>query len=158
MMTRPDFALDDADARRVAVGLFNHVWSLMDIADRTPAQDDEMVHAVHASRHHWSAIGGPENFARGEWQCSRVYAVLGRGEPALHHASRCLALCLDNGFNDWDLAYAYEAVARAHATAGDLEAAREAVAQARAVSITDAESATMLESDLATVETLLAAS
>ena len=30
-----------------------------------------------------------ENLARGEWQCSRVYTVLGRGEPAL--ATRCVA-------------------------------------------------------------------
>ena len=58
-----------------------------------PAQVDEMIHAAHASRFHWSRAEGVTtiNLARGEWQCCRVYAVLGRGEPALWHARRCLA-------------------------------------------------------------------
>ena len=30
--------------------------------------------------------------ARGENQCARAYAALGRAEPALHHANRCLDL------------------------------------------------------------------
>jgi hypothetical protein len=29
--------------------------------------------------------------ARGEWQISRVYTVVGLAEPALRHAQRCLA-------------------------------------------------------------------
>ena len=38
-----------------------------------------MIHAAHASRFHWSRAEGAEsvNLARGEWQCSRVYAVAG---------------------------------------------------------------------------------
>jgi hypothetical protein len=80
-----------------------------------------MLHAAHASRYHWSEAPecGPENLARGEWQVSRVYAVLGRGEPAVWHAQRCLDHCEANGIGDWDLAYAYEALARAHVVAGD---------------------------------------
>ena len=42
-----------------------------------------MLHAAHASRFHWGEVGEPVNFARGEWQISRVYAVLGRPEPAI---------------------------------------------------------------------------
>ena len=75
--------LDAADRRQLAVDLFNHVWTLLEKTDRTPMQDDEMLHAAHASRYHWGEVGEPVNFARGEWQCSRVYAVLGRAEPAL---------------------------------------------------------------------------
>ena len=63
-------------------------------------------------------------------------AVLGRGEAALYHAERCLELCTENGIGDWDLAAAYEAVARAHKVAGNdaefrrnLELGREALAQ-----------------------------
>jgi hypothetical protein len=52
-----------------------------------------------------------------------VYTVLGRSEPAIWHANRCLEHCEQNGIGDWDLAYAYEALARAHALAGDGEAA-----------------------------------
>ena len=64
------------------------------------------------------------NLARGDWQCSRVYAVLGRGEPALWHARRCLELTeAADDAEDWDLPFAYEALARAHAAAGHGEEA-----------------------------------
>ena len=92
-----------------------------------------MVKAAHASALHWLQVGKPVNFARSEWQISRVYAVLNRAEPALHHARRCLQICEDHGVGDFDLAFAYEALARAHAAAGGhdqakryLELAREA--------------------------------
>lgn len=111
--------MTDVDHRRLGVDLFNHAWTLLEKADRTPAEDDELLHATHASAYHWSRVGAPENLARGEWQVSRVNAVLGRGEAALHHAQRCLDHCLEHGIGDWDLAYAYEALARAHKVAGD---------------------------------------
>ena len=125
--------MTDVDHRRLGVDLFNHTWTLLEKPDRTPAEDDELLHATHASAYHWSRVGAPENLARGEWQVSRVNAVLGRGEAALHHARRCLDHCLEHGIGDWDLAYAYEALARAHKVAGDeaeyrrnLELARDA--------------------------------
>ena len=112
------------DHRQLGVDLFNHVWALLELPERTREQDDELVHAAHASRHHWAHAGaGPEHLARGEWQISRVYAVLGRSEPALHHARRCLELCEEHGIGDWDLAYAHEALARAHGLAGNAEEA-----------------------------------
>jgi hypothetical protein len=123
----------DVDHRRLGVDLFNHTWTLLEKADRTPAEDDELLHATHASAYHWSRVGAPENLARGEWQVSRVNAVLGRAEAAIHHARRCLDHCLEHAIGDWDLAYAYEALARAHKVAGDdaeyrrnLELARDA--------------------------------
>lgn len=147
-----DASLDRETERRVAVGLFNHVWTLMETTDRTPDQTDEMIHAAHASRYHWGNVGDAANRARGEWQCSRVYSVLGRGEPALWHARRCLEICEHDGIGDWDLAFAYEALARASRVAGDreardryLELAREAGAQ-----IKEAEDRQLLEADLAT--------
>jgi hypothetical protein len=70
-------------------------------------------------------------FARGEWQISRVYAVLNRPQPALHHAQRSLALCEDNGIADFDLAFGYEALARAHAEGGNASSAREYIEKAR---------------------------
>jgi len=110
--------------RRLAAQLFNATWDLMESTDRTPADDDAMIHSAHASRHHWGRVGTAANLARGEWQCSRVYAVLGRAEPCLHHARRVLAICEQNGIGSWDLAFAYEALARGHAIAGDAAEAR----------------------------------
>lgn len=111
--------IDDAARRQLAVDLFNHVWTLMTTPDRTPQQDVEMIHAAHASRHHWGDVGTPVNFARGEWQVSRVYSVLDRGEPALVHARLCLDTCVEYGIGDFDIAYAHEAMARAYRVLGD---------------------------------------
>jgi hypothetical protein len=123
--------LDPAQERAVAVGLFNYVWTLLEKPDRTGREDDLMAHAAHASRLHWEEIGEPVNHARGEWQISRVYATLGRAEPALHHARRCLEICEEHGIGDFDLAYAYEALSRAHAAAGEGDAVERYAALAR---------------------------
>lgn len=104
--------------RKSAVDCFNLVWTLMDKKDRTKEEDDKMVHAAHASRFHWGEIGTPLEFERGEWQISRVYTVVNRPESALYHAMRCLEICRENNIGDWDIAFAYEAMARAHAVAG----------------------------------------
>jgi hypothetical protein len=145
--------LTPEQTRQLAVDLFNQVWRLMEQPDRTPADDDRMLHAAHASRHHWGDIGRPENLARGEWQVSRVYTVLGRPEPALHHARRCLAICTDHGIGDWDLAYAHEALARAHAVAGDRERALASRrdAETAAEDIADEHDREHLERDLQTL-------
>ena len=55
-----------------------------------PTRTTRCSTAARASRFHWGEVGEPVNRVRGEWQCSRVYAVLGRAEPALWHARRCL--------------------------------------------------------------------
>lgn len=118
--------IDPATRRALAAGLFNRCWELLEIPDRTAAQDDEMVHTAHASRFHWGEIGTGANLARGEWMCARVYSTLGRAEPALHHAQRCLALLeadADGVVEDWDWAAAYEGLARASLVASDSAAA-----------------------------------
>ena len=150
--------LDDAGRRKLAADLFNGTWTFLEMSDRTPAQTDEMIHMAHASRFHWgevvaSGIGQPVNLARGEWLCSRVYAVLGRAEPALWHARRCLEIDEANGIRDWDIAFAYEAMARASSVAGDLVAAREWAARARAAceEVVEPEERELIEGDLATL-------
>jgi hypothetical protein len=109
--------------RRLAAALFNHVWELLETQHRSTAQDDRMVHAAHASRYHWGQVGEPVNLARGEWQCSRVYSVLGRAEPARHHGQRCLDIAIEHQLSYFDQACGYEALARASAVAGDRSAA-----------------------------------
>ena len=143
------------EERQLAVDLFNRAWTLIDSDERTPEQDDELIHAAHASRHHWAAVGTPANLARGEWQLSRVYVTLGRAEPALHHARRCLAYCESNpdALQDWDLPYAHEALARSHALAGEADEAGRHAAAARELTarVADAEDREHLEADLATL-------
>ena len=86
-----------------------------------------MLHAAHASRFHWGEIGTPLEFERGEWQISRVYAVLNRPQAAIYHAQRCLDICTANQIGDFDIAFAYEALARAYAIAGESEKSREVI-------------------------------
>jgi DNA-binding transcriptional MerR regulator len=145
--------LDKATRRALAAGLFNHTWTLLETANRTAEQDDEMIHSAHASRYHWGEIGEPANLARGEWQCSRVYATLGRGEPALWHARRCLDIIQANGMGDWDLAAAYEAMSRASAVAGQPDAAAEWKARAigACAAIVEPEERQIIEGDIATL-------
>jgi len=148
------FAVTDderLDHRRLAITLFNETWRLMKQDGRTPADDDRLLHMTHASRYHWGEVGTPANLARGEWQCSRVYAVLQRPEPCLHHARRVLALCAEHGLADWDLAFGHEALARGLALEGDLEAARTEIERALAVPIAEDEDRSLLLTDLATV-------
>jgi hypothetical protein len=143
--------------RRLGVELFNKTWTLMGKDDRTAAEDDELVHCAHASAHHWLQVGTAANRARSEWQCSRVYTVLRRGEPALHHARRCLEICeaAPGALEEWDLPFAYEALARAHAVAGNTGDARRYLQLARsgAETIADGEDREHLEADLATIVT-----
>lgn len=145
--------LTAADERALAANLFNGVWELLETADRTAEDDDRMLHMAHASRYHWGQVGSARNLARGEWQCSRVYAVLGRPEPALHHARRVLEICEAHGIADFDIAFAYEALARAHAIAGDAVTARRMTERALASvdGIAEDEDRALVLADLATI-------
>lgn len=150
-----DTPVETIDHRRLGVDFFNKTWTLMEKDDRTEAEDDELVHCAHASAYHWLQVGTTANRARSEWQCSRMYAVLGRAEPALHHARRCLELCESNpdALEDWDLPFAHEALARAHGLAANQAETRRHEKRARELAerIEDAEDRRLLEADLATL-------
>jgi len=105
--------------KQFAVDCFNQTWDLIEKEERSQEERDQMIHAAHASRYHWEFVGTAVNLARGEWLISRVYAVLNRVEPCLYHADRCLKITLGNDLKDFDLAFAYEAMARACNLAGD---------------------------------------
>jgi hypothetical protein len=143
--------------RQLGVDLFNDVWRLLERPDRTREQDDELLHKAHASAYHWLKAPEcePKNRARSEWMCSRVYAVLGRAEPALYHAERCREIAESNAENmeDWDLAFAYEALARAYGVAGNAAEARRYEERAReaAEAIADPEDREHVEESLATL-------
>jgi DNA-binding transcriptional MerR regulator len=150
IMPSASFTLDPDDQRRLAATLFNRTWELLEKPERSIVDDDEMIHATHASRHHWGVVGTPTHWARGEWQCSRVYSVLGRAEPALHHANRCLALVTEHDLSAFDLGCAHEALARAYRVAGDQALVSEhlGAADEAAARIDDAEDRKILTDDL----------
>jgi hypothetical protein len=144
----------------LAADLYNRVWELLEQPRRTREEDDEMLHSAHASRALWAGVGTVANLARGEWLCSRVYSVLGRPEPALWHARRCLELCEQAPpgiLADFDLPFAFEALARACAVAGDRQGALNWLERAAdaAVRIAGADDRELVATDLRNVRRLL---
>jgi hypothetical protein len=145
----------DSDAHREWGRRANQrVWALLG-NDGKPADEAaarEAVHAAHASQWHWSYAGGELERQRGEWLLSHVYAVVGDAPAALRHARRCQEITDAQGYEDFDRAYAFEAMARAYAVSADSAAAqewRERAVEAGAL-IADAEDRAIFESDLTT--------
>jgi hypothetical protein len=145
--------LEPAQQRQLAATIFNHVWDLLVKPDRSVSDDDQMLHGAHASRYHWGIAGEPVHWARGEWQCSRVYATLGRFEPALGHARRCLELATQYDLGPFDAGVAHEAIARSYHLIGDAEMTAKHLALGRAelAKITDPEERDLLDADLASL-------
>lgn len=142
--------------RQLGVDLYNDAWRLLE-KERTPEEDEELLHQAHASAYHWLQAPEcePKNGARSEWLCSHVYSVLGRVEPAVYHAERCLAITEANAENveDWDVAFAYEALARAYTVAGRTADAERYLRGAReaAAAVSDPEDREHVEESLATI-------
>ncbi len=142
----------DAEGHRDLGAATNlEVWDLLGREERSPEDDETMLRAAYASAYHWAraARRTDANEARGEWMLSHVHAVLGRAEMAEHHARRCLAVVDAAGLEDFDRAYAHEAMARAAAAAGRTADAQQESALAVAVAIADDEDRAIFLGDLA---------
>ena len=129
----PAPVLESRQHRLLAAELFNHAWELLEKLDRTREEDEELIHAAHASRYHWRVAGTALNHARGDWQIARAYAELSVARPALYYARRCLDACSENTFSPCDCAFAHEGMARAHVVAGEMEEACRCIDRASRV-------------------------
>lgn len=105
----------------LAVELNTKTWKLLEENNRNKADEQRMVAFAHGSQYHWykSANWKPINAQRGEWLLSHVYAVLKDAGKALEHAKKCLKKTKQLNLKGYDLAYAYEAMARAYAVSGN---------------------------------------
>ena len=108
-------------------------WSLLEKKDRSEQDDIRMVMFAKASLFHWklSPKFQPINEQRGEWMLSRVFSVLGKGEEALVHAEKTMELTEKFDFKDFDLAYAYECLARADAASGNIKESKNLYKKAK---------------------------
>lgn len=120
------FTLNEAH-KHFAQSFNGRVWELLQKPNRSQAEDDEMLHAAHACAYHWLFVGTAVHQQRGEWLISHVHVVLGHGNEALRHAQRCFELTEANRIlmEDFDIAYAFEGMARAQAMLGDRRLAEE---------------------------------
>jgi len=105
--------------KKMATETHNAIWPMLDKVNPTSQELEDAVHMAHASRFHWSKVGQPINLARADYIISRVCSAMGRPEPAIYHAMRCLEITQQTDIGDWDLAFAYESLTHAYATAGD---------------------------------------
>ena len=114
--------LDQKAAHKyLSANCFNKAWDLIDKEPRTPEEDEQMVRLTHTSHYHWTQR--PEysstNASIGYWQTSRIYAILEQPKNAIHYGSLCLQASQQEGVPPFYLGYAYEALARAAAVAGN---------------------------------------
>ena len=152
ILTSTGSALDLLVERQAAIDLFHRTWRYLDLAERTPEHDAAMAACAEASLWHWRRVGAPTQWAIGEWQCSRVHAVLGDGTRALAHAQNCLAIAEADRVDDFVPASAHEALSRAYAGLGDMDAARDErnLAYRLAIELDD-EDRDVIEHDLGTI-------
>lgn len=116
--------------RKIAAGCFNKAWDYLEMKNRSPDDEREMLLLAHSSRYHWGLVGTPTNKAVGDWQISRIYAALGQADLALRFAESSLSISEKNDLAEI-IPSAYEGIARAYATAGDCKRAEENLAKAR---------------------------
>ncbi len=151
MTTNPTFD-EKAAHRYFAADCFNKAWALIETENRTPEQDEEMIRLNQASTWHWTQREDctPRNMSIGYWQASRIFAILGRIEPAQRYAELCLQYSEQEPERPFFLGYAYEALARAEKLAGNDSKAREHAAKALrlAGAVTDPEEQKYLLADL----------
>lgn len=109
---------------------YNKTWGFMDNPNRTPEEDLSMLQTAMASLWHWSQRedATPRNFAIGNWQVSRVFALLGQAENARRYGE--MSLKSAQGGEPFYIGYAYEALARAEMVAGNKAKMNEYLAQA----------------------------
>ena len=106
--------------KRFAESINHEVWELLEEQTRSREEDERMLYAAYASGYHWMHAGTALHRQRAEWLVSHVLAALGRGEGAWAHARRCMELTEQHPdlMQDFDRAYALEALGRAAALCG----------------------------------------
>ncbi|SRR6056297_464303 len=116
-----EFKLTPEKHHYLAIELNMQTWNLLSKDKRTKKENVRMINYAFASHYHWfkSPKWKPINEQRGEWLISHVYAVLKKGKKALKHAKKCKSITKKLNLKGFDLAYSYEALARAYASLGN---------------------------------------
>jgi tetratricopeptide (TPR) repeat protein len=118
--------ISDEIHKQIGIETNNAIWPILDKKKATKDELDEAMHMAYTSRYHWSKVGTIVNAVRAEYMIARVYSKMKRSEPALYHAKKALKLANkakkeDSNWQDWDMPFIYEVLARAHAVAGNKE-------------------------------------
>ena len=153
-MTEPGF--DVAQAHKFfSADCFNNTWGLIDKANRTPEEDEQMLLLAMASVWHWTKREDhtPTNLSVGFWQVSRVHALRRNPDEARRYGLLALESAKQGEADAFTLGYAYEALARAESVAGNAKKTAEYLsdAQQAADQVEDQEAKSWLLDDLKTI-------
>lgn len=129
----------------------NSIWDLVGRAERSEADDEEMLRRAYGSAYHWQRAkgAGPANEARALYMLAKVHLLVGMPERSLHYADACMAQCRSHGLVDFDLAYAHESRARALRAVGREQEGLDEWVLAKAVPVAEAEDKEILDGDFA---------
>jgi hypothetical protein len=133
--------------RRFAMEMNNRAWDLAEKPVRTPAEEEEMIHAAHAAALHWSRVGTELNRARMDMLLGQAHAQAGDGKLAMQHARRCFDYFSAREAKDWEIAFAHAVLANAARAAGDtaMYAEHRAIAAKLGEAIADPEERELFE-------------
>ncbi|MCB9520843.1 MAG: hypothetical protein H6699_08210 [Myxococcales bacterium] len=104
--------------RWFAIECNNRGWDLVERAERSAAETEEMVIAASTAAYHWRRVGTPLNVARADMLLALALAFAGAPQ-ASEVAARQLAFYDEAGCEDWERALAHAAVAAAARASGD---------------------------------------
>ena len=127
--------------RRLASGANNRAWTLAEKLSRTREEDDEMLHAAHASAYLWSAIGTERNVALAQLLLGQVHSLLGIASTAERYATAARDFFTRTDSAPWELAVAHAVAANAAHCSGRAAShqAEYAAAQVAVEAIANAE-------------------
>lgn len=118
--------VEERDLHRwFGVQLNNGTWNAIDAGEIGPdsplPERETVLYGAYAGAYHWRQVPEPATTARGEHLIARTAILTGFYELARSHAARCLELleASPDEAEDWDWAFAHEAIARAAAALGD---------------------------------------
>jgi hypothetical protein len=134
--------------RWFAVEFNNEAWDLLELVDRTPQQDELMVHSAHAAARHWTDAGTAINRLRALCLLSCAHYAIGDAFNALRYGQQCeqISSAGCEGQNDFDRATALASLARAQRLADDDVAAINSMRHALDVAVQlDEEERTIFE-------------
>lgn len=134
MTTTPDFDLT-AVHKFFSAFCFNRAWDLMDKEQRTAEENEQMLQLSMASIWHWTQRTDctAQHLSIGYWQLSRIYAMLNQPDSARYYAQLSLQSSQQEGVLPFYRGYAYEALARAEAIAGQRKKRDGYLQQARQI-------------------------
>ena len=152
MPNQPDFDLQTTH-RYFSATCFNKTWEFIDNPNRTKEDNLSMLQTALASLWHWTQRedAKPQNFSVGNWQVSRVFALLGQADNARRYAE--VSLKQSESCEPFHTGFAYEALARAEMVAGNQALMNAYLAKARefAEKVEDPDDKEALQGDLASI-------